>query len=469
MQHVRVLLDTCSSLRSSRIARLSSDLSLPSYPFHRYGAPPSPRIPPYKHEQRACLRTRPRHVKFKSPPLIRRPVIRSPFRKTTREDGAISLIRTPRREASSETLEKELAWTVKNTPRAADVRDILRLLIEERGIQPSTQHFEALILENCDPRHGSIENVQRILEDMRRESVPMNTAIHRAILKVRSACQTFLVTTHSSQVLAIHPNSDLRKQTYAEMEQTWSTLTTEDRHVFTVALIRESQLELAQEEIKKMRAESVHVEQWLYALLIHRLDEKRDYEGILKLAYELQDAKIEMPGVLWRTVLDHHKSHTERRSHLFKWIWNKYVETLHIQAPYRASVEVLFTFISRGEVEFAERIIDILNATYPDKAEQTNRLVDRVYDKAGQTRDTSKLAPLTMPEAFSELNGHDKAYFDPRIAMRKRPMKRYMNPRREQHRLRYKKLLRTTLKRFHYAATPALESWMPSMRTASLR
>ena len=135
------------------------------------------------HDQRAGLRTKRIFVKYHLPPTTN-PIARAPYRKQLRADGTTSLHRVPRARTSTETLERELAWTAKNKPNKSDIRDILSILIQERGVQPSSRHYEALILENCHPQQGSIASLEAVLEEMKVSDVAKGAAIHSAVLKV---------------------------------------------------------------------------------------------------------------------------------------------------------------------------------------------------------------------------------------------------------------------------------------------
>jgi hypothetical protein len=85
--------------------------------------------------------------------------------------------------ANTEELEKELAWLAGNYPSSPEMRDIFDALVE-RGIKPAGAHYEALILSNCDPQHGSVANVQAVLDEMRQTGVTLSGSTYGAVLKV---------------------------------------------------------------------------------------------------------------------------------------------------------------------------------------------------------------------------------------------------------------------------------------------
>jgi hypothetical protein len=64
------------------------------------------------------------------------------------------------------------------------IQNILSLLINRDKVNPGTSYYEALILSNCHPELGSVENVKSILEEMGREEIPIAPSISFAIIKV---------------------------------------------------------------------------------------------------------------------------------------------------------------------------------------------------------------------------------------------------------------------------------------------
>ena len=140
--------------------------------------------------QVAWLRTRAQGEAYEIP---RRVVISNPvpqFKKRVgrrRPDGPTGYIPAPRSEESTEILERELQWYAKKAPSLPTIREILYILIEKRGVQPTAEHYEALILGNCDPEHGSVDKVEKILQEMKDEGITISAPIYNAILKVKIA------------------------------------------------------------------------------------------------------------------------------------------------------------------------------------------------------------------------------------------------------------------------------------------
>jgi hypothetical protein len=90
----------------------------------------------------------------------------------------------PREKRSTELLEQELQLVAHGQPHPDLIRNILTILIADRGVKVSPHHYEALILANCHPEFGSLESVKSILGEIVREDVPIIPAIAFAVVKV---------------------------------------------------------------------------------------------------------------------------------------------------------------------------------------------------------------------------------------------------------------------------------------------
>lgn len=112
------------------------------------------------------------------------PAFRRRWRRTA--DGSLTRTPKPRSEATVEELDRELAWTMENYPSITRIEEMLSILIFERQCHPNPWHYEALILGNCDPEHGSVANVQNVLEEMKEAQIAIGATIYNAVLKVWS-------------------------------------------------------------------------------------------------------------------------------------------------------------------------------------------------------------------------------------------------------------------------------------------
>ena len=261
--------------------------------------------------------------------------------------------------------------------------------------------------------------------------------------------------TDCAQVLAVHPSPRLRKKTVDEMAQSWMQKSSEDRHMLAAALIREGQIQLAQAEITKMRKDNVHVERWLYVLLIYVLRERSDYDAILKLAYELYDNGLELPVRLWEYIIRGLGRPKQQHVALFQWIWEQYVEPMHIRLSESYCGGALKWLATEGQPKLAEKVMAAMRTPGQQLSKSHEHLRAMAYWRAGQQHDLTSPLPLTMQEVFSKRNGHDQAYFDPRIAIQKRPLPRFMNPKKRAHHQQWRAKVRYLTKAAKALARPS--------------
>ena len=100
-------------------------------------------------------------------------------------DGSSTFVPELRLKRTTQELERELQWVANNKPSLPVFQEILTILIKHRQIRPKAAYYEALILGNCDPEHGSLENVEALLVEMKDEGIMIGTPVHLAVLKVR--------------------------------------------------------------------------------------------------------------------------------------------------------------------------------------------------------------------------------------------------------------------------------------------
>lgn len=87
-------------------------------------------------------------------------------------------------EKSNDSLETLLQTEMAKKPNITSATNILRLLIEDRGVKPSARHYKALILANSDALHGSPEFVRRLLEEMEEQGIAADSGTLHAALQV---------------------------------------------------------------------------------------------------------------------------------------------------------------------------------------------------------------------------------------------------------------------------------------------
>jgi hypothetical protein len=136
--------------------------------------------------QVAWLRTRAPAEQYSVPRRVTFPHAAPQFlRKWARPTGPGPFTPPDRVEMPTEVLEKELMWIAEKKPFLPRIEEILHILIEQRHIRPKVSYYQALILGNSDLARGSVANVERILQDMKEEGVPIGASIYNAVLKVR--------------------------------------------------------------------------------------------------------------------------------------------------------------------------------------------------------------------------------------------------------------------------------------------
>ncbi|KIW74295.1 hypothetical protein Z517_12235 [Fonsecaea pedrosoi CBS 271.37] len=270
---------------------------------------------------------------------------------------------------STAVLEAELRWIAKNTPHPRAVRNILQILIQERRIKPTPEHYEALILGQCFPEYGSIENVKLILQEMERESVPLEMPILLAVLTV----------------LAVHPDTHLRASIVSRLAN--QQIPNPDAHAYlnTLSLIREGQLELATVELEKLTQrpsitgggrDSTSVPKWLWTIYIHAIcDLRHDFDALLQLLYRLSDSGFLFP----RPTLLHllHQASEHGDLHVTKFIWYGYVTGMHIIPNEDMCMAVLRLAAKERDIKLAESVAVVLESVAGNKSTDPPDLVDQ--------------------------------------------------------------------------------------------
>jgi hypothetical protein len=232
----------------------------------------------------------------------------------------------------------------------------------------------------------------------------------------------------------------MREYVLNEMERQWIRATTEARHDIVAGMIRGDELELAQEELDHMQRKGISVQPWLNVLLMHSLCEKRDFEAILRLVYKLRDSqtsiKTDLPRPTWLYLLQ--QASEQGEYHLTEWIWRHHVEPMYIEPDIQSCVNALKLAAREGKHKLAESVHGVLQEVDSKAAEEYRCLLDAAYEKSGIRRDPSLHKQQNMFSVFSKASGHDKAFFDPRLALAKRLRAKYTNHRRIERSLAYK-------------------------------
>ncbi|EXJ69545.1 uncharacterized protein A1O5_07581 [Cladophialophora psammophila CBS 110553] len=266
-------------------------------------------------------------------------------------------------------LEAELRWIAKNTPHARAVRNILKILIQDRKIRPAPDHYEALILGQCFPEYGSIENVKLILQEMEREGIPLEVPILLAVLTV----------------LAVHPDTNLRTSIVARLTKQQIPVHDTHAHLNILCLIREGQLELATVELEKLTQktsfiggsrDNTPVPKWLWTIYIHAIcDVRRDFDALLQLLYRLSDSGFLFPRPTLLHLLLKASEHGD--PHVTKFIWYGYVTEMHIIPNEDMCMSVLRLAVGEKDVKLAESVAVVLESVAGNKTTYPTSLEDQ--------------------------------------------------------------------------------------------
>ncbi|KAI4141419.1 MAG: hypothetical protein LQ340_007651, partial [Diploschistes diacapsis] len=202
----------------------------------------------------------------------------------------------------------DLAWA----------RYLVYTLVHSRGERPDSRHYYALILANTDLALGSVEDVERLVQEMKDQHVDIDSATHHAVLKA----------------LAIHPSYTLRAQTLQELKATWTPLTPAGHHYVIAGLLRDRQLELALESFHALQQHDITPEPWLLNLLLHTCLSVSAFPEATTLLHQrlaLTTPTSPLPSAVWLHVLT---SAAQALHHpLIAFTWDRAVATDYLNPP----------------------------------------------------------------------------------------------------------------------------------------
>jgi hypothetical protein len=218
------------------------------------------------------------------------------------------------REASPQKIERNLRHIANKHPSVNSVQLMLRELIEVRHVQPQARHYEALILANCEARHGSADALYPILAEMEREKIGIGTSTLRAVLKV----------------LSIHPDARLLNSIIHALLSQWANSTIVDKTRIILTLTRLNQFELALPYLENLidtlpppnNLLQTPIPQFLYTSILYRLASPiiSDHSAVLHLLYLLSDNNLPISNVCTAYLLDSAAEalHLELTLHLWR-------------------------------------------------------------------------------------------------------------------------------------------------------
>ncbi|KAI1613137.1 hypothetical protein EDD37DRAFT_334205 [Exophiala viscosa] len=246
---------------------------------------------------------------------------------------------------STPTLQEELRWLAQMSPHPKAIRNTLEILIRDRNEKPDSEYYRVLILGNCFPELGSVENVKTILHEMERKGIPIDTGVCHALL----------------EVLTVHPDTYLRTAILQRLAQQWvSRDIPEFQEVNIVSMVREGQLELATVELENMQQKGVLVSNWVWIIYIHAVCDSHDFNTLLQILYKLYDSDVPFPRPTLLHVLIQASQHGDTA--LAKWIWFTYVENMHIIPDEAICMDVLRFAVTQSDIDLAESVAIVLES-----------------------------------------------------------------------------------------------------------
>ncbi|KAI4095790.1 MAG: hypothetical protein LQ339_007153 [Xanthoria mediterranea] len=245
-----------------------------------------------------------------------------------------------------ELKDEELYEELRRASSAGDypcTREVLKILIGERGVKPDRRHYQALLLANANPQHGSPGEVMDLVEEMEDSAITLDSAAYHAILKV----------------LAVHPDYILRRQILEELRQRWFTLSNEGWHDVIVGLLRDKQLESAVDTLQSVQQEGIRIPPWLHDMLIFNLcDVGEHHEALSILRFRVENGEQLISGTVWHHLLDSASRAYDHQATLFA--WRKRVGTNYLNPSSGVCLNVLETAARHGDFRLAADVIRVL-------------------------------------------------------------------------------------------------------------
>lgn len=150
-----------------------------------------------------------------------------------------------------------------------------------------------------------------------------------------------------------------------------------------------------------------------------------DFESVMGLIHRLHDNGIELPRNTWLHLLDA----SAELGHLpvADWIWFKHVEPMFITPDLHCCEKLLQEAAKQRNLQLAEGVLRLLTNIDPATAKRSAAVVDAAYKSVGRVR-TSQRPSNSMHTMFGAQGSKSDAFFDPKEALMKQPLQRFLSP-----------------------------------------
>jgi hypothetical protein len=258
------------------------------------------------------------------------------------------------RQVSVEDIEQKLQTTAYHKPNVNGVTFMLEELVQRRHVRPQARHYEALILSQCEHRHGSAAALYPILVEMERERIGIGASTLSAVLKV----------------LSIHPDAVLLSSIMQTISSQWMDPSASDVTYLIMSLVRLNQFELALRHLEHLISTSplpnnfLHspIPKYLYTTLLYRLASPAisDHTAILHFLYSLSDHHLLVPHTCIAYILD--SASSSLHLDLTLYLWRSHIDTNYIIPNTGLCRNALLTAARAGNSELATKAGNVLES-----------------------------------------------------------------------------------------------------------
>ncbi|KAJ6090488.1 hypothetical protein N7486_009303 [Penicillium sp. IBT 16267x] len=274
---------------------------------------------------------------------------------------------------SEAVLESMLRRVTTKDPSIVGTTQILRALIRDRGAEPHTRHYRALIFANCDNELGSSEVVQLLLQEMEEHGITADSGTLHAALKA----------------LAVHPDYLLRQDVLRMLRDRWLTVSPDGWHFMVAGLLRDHQFELALDQITVMERKGIQMENWLHSMVVYQLCDFQEFDEVYRLMQARVEQGHDMTPELWAHVLN--MASKALHYDLTRFIWQRQVDLGYLEPSQDVYGNALTVASDAGDIDLALAIFRSCdNRGFPLKAQDYHRLME-IYLRAGDLAATFRL------------------------------------------------------------------------------